>query len=149
MRSKRETNSGNSLEDIKDRRCGPKNKHHENLGETFVRSITGINASDNAATTPTQEKDPFSGSNMDANTTTEVYETQPTDKQCDNTSNNFVQMQIPPAKYTKFHLEDDEMLMELMMHLHSDCPDMMTNKQDLLHNVARLFDNITNKHKIS
>lgn len=46
------------------------------------------------------------------------------------------------TSYTKFHLEDDEMLMELMMHLNSDCPDIMRKKEELLESVSKNFDKI-------
>ena len=42
--------------------------------------------------------------------------------------------------FTKFHLEDDEMLMELMIHLHADCPDLMNDKGDLIERVSKLYD---------
>ena len=44
--------------------------------------------------------------------------------------------------FTKFHLEDDEMLMELMIHLHADCPDLMHDKSDLIERVSKLYDTI-------
>jgi hypothetical protein len=44
--------------------------------------------------------------------------------------------------FTKFHLEDDEMLMELMIHLHTDCPDLMQDKADLIERVSKLYDKI-------
>jgi hypothetical protein len=44
--------------------------------------------------------------------------------------------------FTKFHLEDDEMLMELMIHLHADCPDLMNDKEDLIARVSKLYDKI-------
>jgi hypothetical protein len=44
--------------------------------------------------------------------------------------------------FTKFHLEDDEMLMELMIHLHADCPDLMNDKADLIDRVSKLYDKL-------
>ena len=44
--------------------------------------------------------------------------------------------------FTKFHLEDDEMLLELMIHLHADCPDLMQVKTDLIDRVSKLYDKI-------
>jgi len=44
--------------------------------------------------------------------------------------------------FTKFHLEDDEMLLELMIHLHADCPDLMNDKTDLIERVSKLYDKI-------
>jgi hypothetical protein len=49
--------------------------------------------------------------------------------------------------FTKFHLEDDEMLMELMIHLHADCPDLMHNKMDLIDRVSKLYDKILQQKK--
>jgi hypothetical protein len=46
------------------------------------------------------------------------------------------------ADFTKFHLEDNEMLMELMIHLHADCPDLMNDKADLIERVSKLYDQI-------
>jgi hypothetical protein len=39
-------------------------------------------------------------------------------------------------------LEDDEMLLELMIHLHADCPDLMNDKTDLIERVSKLYDKI-------
>jgi hypothetical protein len=46
------------------------------------------------------------------------------------------------SEFTKFHLADDEMLLELLSHLHADCPDLMHDKQNLLDRVGILFDKI-------
>jgi hypothetical protein len=143
MRSKRETDGGKTCENVSDKRNSCKSKTTENSGETFVRLVTGMNSGGDARTNATQQNDPFGVSKSGTNTTTKVSSTQDTDERYNENSNNSITPPIPTTEYTKFHLEDDEMLMELMMHLHSDCPDMLTNKQSLLNNVSRLFDEIT------
>jgi hypothetical protein len=32
--------------------------------------------------------------------------------------------------------------MELMIHLHADCPDLMNDKEDLIARVSKLYDKI-------
>ena len=51
----------------------------------------------------------------------------------------------PQDDFTKFHLEDDEMLLELMIHLHADCPYLMHDKNDLIERVSKLYDKIHKK----
>ena len=102
-----------------------KNNHQDNLGEQFVRYLTSKGCT-NYETQYNKNNDPFKlhipESPGDEETTTAGPDMSPS--------------------YTKFHLDDDKMLMELMMHLNSDCPDIMRNKQELLDNVSRIFDKI-------
>jgi hypothetical protein len=122
-----------------------KTKNPDNLGEEFVRYVTQIKTVENE-TPYTQNNDPFRDYRFDnimQEVPTKDIQGQDTEKRCDETLDSFIQQPDPLFRYTKFHLEDDEMLMELMMHLSSDCPDMMRNKQQLLDHVSRLFDQIT------
>jgi hypothetical protein len=130
MRSKRDTSNKTNIDTKAS--CGAvhlgKKRNQENLGETFVRYVTQIKSGVNEHEPSMQNNDPFS-----------EYKR----KDVMQTSNTGDIQEIQSAPYTKFHLEDDEMLMELMMHLNSDCPDMMRSKQELLDHVARIFDHIT------
>jgi hypothetical protein len=129
MRTKRDIcNSHGTVNAHDNVKKNGKNRHLDNIGEAFVRYITQKNAP-HSETPYTQSNDPFGLFKQNT--------------ECDNISGNSIENQQPPPSYTKFHLEDDEMLMELMMHLNSDCPDMMRNKQQLLDNVSRVFDKIS------
>lgn len=126
MRHKRDiTNAHMGVETSASIKKGGKNRHQDNLGESFVRYITRKD-SRNIETQYNQNNDPFGFHTQESSGHDETMTAAP---------------QMPPS-YTKFHLEDDEILMELMMHLNSDCPDIMRHKQELLDNVSRIFDKI-------
>jgi hypothetical protein len=100
-------------------------RNQENGGEMMVRCITARNGSSSDArgwgNNPFDENDWTRGSVDPPASTSEG------------------------SGFTKFHLEDDEMLMELMIHLHADCPDLMHDKTDLIERVSKLYDKILQK----
>jgi hypothetical protein len=126
-----------------DKKTTGKKKNTDNPGEAFVRRIAQTSLPKRPCT---QNNEPFEDVFDDIVRRVNIecgIQKQDTGKPCDGTSSNSTQEQQQLMRYTKFHLEDDEMLMELMMHLTSDCPDMMRNKQKLIDNVSRIFDQIT------
>jgi hypothetical protein len=146
MRSKRENVASGSMGvHNTNKKSTGKSKNVENLGESFVRHITRIKPADSQSNS-TKYNDPFvdyKWTDTKRNTTTNGIETHDMENHSvgDLFESGVENTSLGP--YTKFHLEDDEMLMELMMHLHSDCPDMMANKQQLLKHVSNMFDQIT------
>jgi hypothetical protein len=97
-----------------------RSKAHENAGESFMRYVTNTTQ---RSSSETDDKNPF-------------IETRWNRGFKDTTANG------DDSEFTKFHLADDEMLLELLSHLHADCPDLMHDKQILLDRVAILFDKI-------
>jgi hypothetical protein len=105
----------------------PGRRNQENGGEVLVRYITTQGESDNGTVNGSM-KNPFLDNKWEKSPDISM---ETTDTGMAN-SNDF----------TKFHLEDDEMLLELMIHLHADCPDLMHDKTDLIDRVSKLYDKL-------
>jgi hypothetical protein len=100
-------------------------RNQENGGEVLVRYITSQCESDTDLVNG-YTKNPFMDNKYDGKTTG-ILPSGPFSN---------------PTDFTKFHLEDDEMLLELMIHLHADCPDLMHDKTDLIERVSNLYDKL-------
>jgi hypothetical protein len=104
-------------------------RNQENGGEMLVRYITSRDDADTEMVNGFM-KNPFTENKMEDSSNTEARAS--------------IDMEKCSAQedFTKFHLEDDEMLLELMIHLHADCPDLMNDKTDLIERVSKLYDKI-------
>jgi hypothetical protein len=109
----------------------PRNKTHDNAGETFVRFITSID--DQVVTVKNGRTiNPF---------TDKTWNTKVSSNTVLDTDMLFEPDTVADTdNFTKFHLEDGEMLIELMIHLQADCPDLMQDKAKLIEQVSRLHD---------
>ena len=103
-------------------------RNQENGGEMLVRYITSRDDADTEMNG--FMKNPFTKNKLEDSSITEARAS--------------IDMEKCSAQedFTKFHLEDDEMLLELMIHLHADCPDLMNDKTDLIERVSKLYDKI-------
>jgi hypothetical protein len=136
MRSKREESKGAKVpfdgcvekkRPIATKSTGRRNQ--ENGGEVLVRYITSQCESDTELVNG-YTKNPFIDNNCHTNSTSTLPHSQSSiSSGCTIDS-------------TKFHLGDDEMLLELMIHLHADCPDLMHDKTDLIERVSKLYDKL-------
>ena len=102
-------------------------RNQENGGEVLVRYITTQGESDNGTVNGSM-KNPFLDNKWEKSPDISM---ETTDTGIANSTD-----------FTKFHLEDDEMLLELMIHLHADCPDLMHDKTDLIDRVSKLYDKL-------
>jgi hypothetical protein len=121
---------------VSDGKSVSKSKVQENAGELLVRFVA---SSDDHLVRYKNERtiNPFTDTTWNVPASTDLDKGTPVDPDA---LTEVDAMVVDNNDFTKFHLEDGEMLMELMIHLHTDCPDLMQNKTQLLEQVSALYD---------
>jgi len=131
MRSKRDATDARPISKKGSGRSGRGKPSQDNAGELFVRYVTG--SKNNELNT----KDPFVANRWSDNI-------EPIETEGEAAAVNTAAEAVPSrsGEYTKFHLGENEMLMELLMHLQGDCPELMAHKNGLMDRVSKLYDKL-------